>query len=272
MGNVTNEECTQLDFFGINLQFENCVVQSNNMIQSRQRLNLLSAKVIRAVIMQIKPGDQELKPYFISNKELLEITGSGSTNLYRDAQRIVNDISNNSIEIKVESKKNYTGIPWVIYCHYEGKEGLYIQMNPLLKPYLLNLQGHYTQYPFETIKDVKSVYTLRMYELIISYIPFKVIPRDGADIYLTVEEIRDSCCYNRFKKTDDLKKRVIDVAVDEINARTLYDISYDEVKKKVGKGVEGYNFHMNMKYHKTRSLPKNEKMTYQEVVEKFSNT
>lgn len=45
----------------------------------------------------------------------------------------------------------------------------------------------------------------------------------------------------------NLRNRVIDVGVKEINKKTLYDLSYDYFKK--GKSIIALIFHINMKYH-----------------------
>lgn len=56
--------------FDFNTNTEHYVVQSNELLEGKQNLKLNSAKIVRALIMQIKPDDEELKSYFISVQEL----------------------------------------------------------------------------------------------------------------------------------------------------------------------------------------------------------
>ena len=63
-------------------------------------MKLNSAKIVRALIMQIKPDDEELKSYFISVQELAKMLHISAANLYRDMDTITDDILTNHVAIK----------------------------------------------------------------------------------------------------------------------------------------------------------------------------
>ena len=52
--------------FDLNTNTEHYVVQSNELLEGKQNLKLNSAKIMRTLIMQIKPDDEELKSYLIT--------------------------------------------------------------------------------------------------------------------------------------------------------------------------------------------------------------
>ena len=52
--------------FDMNTNATNYVVQANELIEGKQNLKLNSAKIMRTLIMQIKPGDDQLKSYVIT--------------------------------------------------------------------------------------------------------------------------------------------------------------------------------------------------------------
>ena len=62
---------------------ENYIVQANSLIGGRQALGLNAAKLIRAAIMQIKPEEETLQPYFITVKQLAELLEISPDNFYR---------------------------------------------------------------------------------------------------------------------------------------------------------------------------------------------
>ena len=73
--------------------------------------------------------------------------------------------------------------------------------------------------------------------------------RNKEDIDKAVETLKECCgceskAYNTFS---NFRNRVIDIAVKEINEKTLFTLSYEYVKK--GKSVIALIFHINMKYH-----------------------
>jgi len=43
------------------------------------------------------------------------------------------------------------------------------EVNPSLKPYLLNITNNFTSYHLDTIAHLKSTYTIRIYELLKQY-------------------------------------------------------------------------------------------------------
>ena len=237
--------------FDFCLDTRNYVCQANSLVGGKQALKLNSAKLIRAAIMQVVRDDEELKPYIITISELAELLNVPKSNIYRDIDDITDDILNNPVYIREEvgKKVRWIKIAWVTRCEYNSDIGVAIKLNDELKPFLINLKDHYTQYTLDSILVMKSVYAIRIYELLQSEIMTRILPRAGTDIELSVETLKECCgceskAYNTFS---NFRNRVIDIAVKEINEKTLYTLSYDYVKK--GKSVIGLIFHINMKYH-----------------------
>lgn len=237
--------------FDFCLDTRNYVCQANALVGGKQALRLNSAKLIRSAIMQVVRDDTELKPYIITISDLATLLQVPKSNIYRDIDAITDDIINNPVFIKEESEKKvrWVKIPWVTRCEYNSDVGVLLKLNDELKPFLLNLKEHYTQYTLDTILAMKSTYAIRLYELLQSRIMSSMIPRDGTDIELSLQEIRESCgCESKAYDTfSNLRNRVIDIAVKEINEKTLYTLSYQY--RKSGKSVIGLIFHINMQYH-----------------------
>lgn len=240
-GQLTFEMC---------LDTGNYVVQSNSLIGGKQALKLNSAKLIRAAIMQCVYNDKELKSFKITISELSDLLGVPKSNLYRDIDDITNDIIQNPVFIKetTAKKESWIKIPWVSMCHYSSDFGLVIKLNDLLKPYLLNLREHYAQYTLDCILAMKSIYAVRIFELLQEKITMRMIPKDGIDVELSVQEIREACdCTDKFERFSNFKSKVIDMAMSEIERTTLYGIGYDYIKN--GRSVVGFKFHVTKKYY-----------------------
>lgn len=232
----------------LNTNTRNYVVQANELISGKQNLKLNSAKILRTLIMQIAPQDDEFKSYCISISSLSELLGISADNLYRDIDDITDDILSNPVSIRDHQLGKFVKIPWVTICAYEKGVGFVAKMNPLLKPFLLNLQEKYTQYQLDSILAMKSVYAIRIYELIMKESIIKFMPKEGTSILLTLQEIREACsCENKFERISNFKEKVLDVAVKEIMRTTLYTLHYDCVKK--GRNIYAIRFYINMIYH-----------------------
>lgn len=226
--------------FDFCLDTRNYVCQANSLIGGRQALKINSAKLIRAAIMQVVRDDTELKPYIVTIPELADLLRVPRSNLYRDIDDITNDIISNPVYVCEEvygsggKRVRWIKIPWVTRCEYRSDVGVALKLNDELKPLLLNLRDHYTQYALEEILAMKSVYSIRLYELLQSKIMSRSVPREGAEVEMSLDEIRECCgCTGKsYEVFANLRQRVIDVGVKEINQKTFYDVSYTAVKKR----------------------------------------
>ena len=236
--------------FDMCLNDSNYVVQANNLISGKQSLSLNGAKILRTAIMQIQKDDEELKPYIISTGELAELLHIPKDNIYRVIDSVSDELMSSYAEARAEQgeRKKFKKINWVSFCEYDSAVGFAIKLNSDMKPYLLNLKERYTQYTLDNILAMKSVYGVRIFELINEKIKTRLIPKTGTDIEMSLQYIRECCnCEKKYDRFSQFKARVLDRAVEEINRVTLFKVSYDYIKD--GKTVTGIMFHVNMKYH-----------------------
>lgn len=240
---------------------ENYVVQSNDLIAAKQALSLNSAKIFRAAVMQIKPDDNEFGYYKVSIRELSELLHVSASNLYRDVSKIEEELSTGVAVFKKYTKNKIRDIrvPLTSICDYESSVGLKIELNPKLKPYLLNLKRQYTQIPDNDYNLFTSVYALRIYELLMSKITLKVLPMEGTYIEIPINEIKEATSTEHYSRAADFKRKVLDISVKNINTHTMFRVSYTRLKKRSGK-YDTVRFFINMVYHPDCYLPKEDKV------------
>ncbi len=237
--------------FDFCIDARNYVVQANNLIGGKQALKLNSAKLIRSAIMQVVREDEELKPYIITIKDLSELLGVPASNIYRDVDEITDDIIKNPVYIREERNGktiDFIKIPWVTRCEYKSDVGIALKLNEELKPFLINLKEHYTQYTLQEVLAMKSVYGIRIFEMLQSKIMSRVLPKDGITVILSVQEIRECCdCEDKYPAFGNFRDKVIDKAVKEINRVTMFKVVYSYIKK--ARSVVEIKFDINMRYH-----------------------
>ena len=248
--------------FDFCLDTRNYVVQANALIGGKQALKLNSAKLIRSAIMQVVWEDEELKPYIITVKELSELLNVPASNIYRDIEDMTDDIISNPVyvrEMKNGKTLRFIKIPWVSRCEYESDVGVAIKLNEELKPFLINLKEHYTQYTLQEILAMKSIYAIRIFEILQSKIISSSIPKNGIHIILTVQELRECCdCEDKYPAFGNFKNKVIDKAVNEINRVTYYDLAFSY--KKNGRSVVAVDFFIVSKFWNKNNININEQI------------
>lgn len=236
--------------FDFCLDTRNYVVQANALIGGKQALKLNSAKLIRSAIMQVVRDDEELKPYIITIKELSELLGIQKSNIYRDIEDMTDDIIKNPVyvrEIKEGKTVRFIKIPWATRCEYKADVGVAIKLNEELKPFLISLKEHYTQYTLGEVLAMRSVYAIRIFEILQSKIMNGNVPVSGTHVVLSVQELRECCdCENKYLAFGDFQKRVISKAVSEINRVTYYDLSF--TYQKSGRSVVSIDFFIILKF------------------------
>lgn len=98
-------------------------------------------------------------------------------------------------------------------------------MHPDVVPFLFQLKNNYTQIDlFELAKLTDSVYSLRIFLMMMQW-------KSSGKVYKQLDELRrEFRLLDKYENTKDLRRRVIDMAVNEINEKTIYKVSY-ELKK-----------------------------------------
>ena len=228
-GQVTLKELTLGDFCS---DISNYVVQSNDLIFSEQKpLSEKAFKLTRLAIMQIKPDDNEFKPFTITLQEFANMLGIDSSNLYKIADDLTTEIQ--EAFVKDPLTGSYIKVGWTSLCSYVAGTGIILQLNDKLKPYLLNVKEKYTKYTAMEIVRLGSSYTGRPYE----FIQGKIIEDNDSSIgkkhhvVVSVSKLRElTGTTSTYQKFAHFKDRVLNTIVKDINEYTSSRISYTCIK------------------------------------------
>jgi len=247
---MKNEQAfEQYTLFDMQTETNKYINQHKSLVLSKQNLKINSAKILRLAMMQVEETDKELKPYYISIKELSELFDISPNNLYRDIRDITKEIGQNPFSIEVEDEdgvKMWQDLYLISVCQFSEKYGLIIKLNDALKPYLLNLKGDATKYLGSEILTMRSTYAIRIYEILMEKINGKFISDEGINLEFSVDYLRTLLnCTDKLTTFYNFRSRVIDMAINEINEKTPYKLDYSY--KKLGKVVNLIIFNIKRK-------------------------
>lgn len=228
----------------MNLDTDNLVVMSNDLIKSKSNLSLNEIKILRLAIMQVIKEDKDFQTYRVNITDLAKLLDIDKHNIYREADKITTSLLKEIVYIGDGNPKHkWKKFQWCSSCEYESGV-LTIKLHEDLKPYLLNLSELYTQYVLEDILNLKSVYSIRIYELIREEMKYqKVYANKEANIFLPIDVIRLSTdTEDKYEKFAMFRARVIDAAINEINDKLQYYVTYEPVKE--SRKVIGFKFNI----------------------------
>ena len=118
----------------------------------------------------------------------------------------------------------------------EGKGFVEVMFGNDIIPLITRLSKEYTEYELIQIRNLNSVYALRVFEMLMQW---KIL---GKTPLVTVEDLRSrlGIAGHQYKLMSNFKKRVLDLAINEINEHADITASYKQHKQ--GKAITGFTF------------------------------
>jgi plasmid replication initiation protein len=207
----------------INLNFtnidKNLVTKANKLVEARYKLTATEQKIILMLISKIEPDDLDFKRYRFRITDFEKLIGVKRKNLYTEMVNITENIMKRVLKLyDVDNNKLFL-THWVQNATYElGTGYAEFTFDPSLKPYLLHLKSSFLKYQLKNVVQLKSTYSIRIYELLKQY---EKIGERTFDLY----ELREILGLKpeEYKLYGDFKRYILKSAERELPKKT--DIS-----------------------------------------------
>lgn len=190
------------------------VVKSNDLVRARIDWTTIEHRITLKLIAQLRKDDKEFAAQTVRIRDVIELSGSKSNDLYSRAEEICEKLLGQKIRIRdntADGERRYRGFNLMSACEYvEGTGQIRARFNPDMRPFLLELKRRFTMYRLQFAMRLSSPYAVRFYEIL------KM--REGLHfIHLPVDELREMLCVeHKYHRFTDLKKHVIEPARKEI--------------------------------------------------------
>lgn len=206
------------------------VVKANTLVQkSRFSLSLQQQKIILYLISKIRPEDEEFKEYEFSIVDFCKTVGIDFDNggNYKELKTHILALRNSAVWV-TNGKGEEVTLAWIEKASINKRCGIIrIRLDSDMKPFLLQLKEHYTQYQLIYTLRMKSKYSLRLYELVMSFLYNKT---DTYSKCFTVEELRKLLDAEKYTRFCHFHEKVIKLAVEEINQYTDLNLTYRQIQ------------------------------------------
>ena len=219
------------------------ITKSNQLIQkTRYTLSTQQQKVLLFIIQKIQPNDKEFQTYEISLQDYCKIAGIEPTNgkNYQNIRASLKALRDKSFWITLDNGKE-TPVSWLNKVWVDpDKSTIEIRLDEDLKPYLLQLKSFFVSYNFYYVLAMRSQYSIRLYELLKSYENLSGMVFELKDLrkLLNLDE-------GKMERWVDMKRFVIEKAIEEINLLTDLIVEYEPIKQ--GRAVHDVKFSMRKK-------------------------
>jgi len=219
------------------------VRQSNSLIDASYRIaSVGEGRLIRALIAQISPSDEDFKLYRVSVADFARLFNITGESAYEQIKKAADELT--SRKIRIEKGKSWLFMNWLSSAEYVQGSG-YVELcfDKKLKPYLLQLKGYFTQYELESVVSFKSAYSIRIYELLKAE-QFKAARSGQFSKTFSYEELRVilGVADNEYSQFAFFRVNVIEIAVREINTSSNIAITQVDYPK-TGRKISHIVFH-----------------------------
>ena len=208
------------------------VVKANTLIEAKYKMGIEEQRLILYMVSLVEPQDEAFKEYEISVMDFSKMMNLTPKTQYNKFKQIGKNLTERGIWIK-EGQKTIK-LCWLASAAYDEGVGIIkLSFSPYLKPYLLQLKRNFTMYDLKNIMFLKSIYSIRLFELLKQY------EKLSQRVFL-LDELKNILCVENVKSYEnyaDLKKRIILVAQQELEEKCDICFTFEEIKegKKVAK-------------------------------------
>ena len=225
------------------------IVKDNALIQASYTLDLAEQRLILLAIIEARNSGQG-----ITHDSLLKIHASSYAKQFnvndKTAYTVVKDASKGLFDryVTYHDKNPKNGKDRSFHCRWVDKIGVepdsgivYMRFTSDVVPLITRLESHFTSYEIEKVANLTSGYAIRLYELLISWREVGKTPT------YEIDDLRQKLGVepDRYKELYNLKIRVLDLALKQINDHTDITATYEQ--HKTGRKVTGFTFTFKQK-------------------------
>ena len=224
------------------------VVKDNALINASYSLDLVEQRLILLAIVEARKTGKG-----INTNDALSVHADNYINHFNvhrnTAYQALKDACKNLFERRfsyqeLNKKGNVENVVsrWVSEVRYvESEATIKLIFSPAVVPLVTELERHFTSYELEQVSSLSSAYAVRLYEILIAWRSIGKVPM------IRLEELRNrlGLGVNEYKAMCDLKKRVLDLAINQISEHTDITASYEQHKQ--GRTIVGFSFKFKQK-------------------------
>lgn len=218
------------------------VCKANALIEARYRLSTVEHRLLLACIAQIRRNDQSLTDeelYTVTALEIAESADIPRQVAYRDLQAAVERLFERYVRVPYgpdgSSQVAIRKFRWVQEVVYRQEEGrVQLRFSKPVLPYLNQLTRQFTTYHLRDVAKMTSSHAIRFYELMMQW-------RQAGERTVEVDWLKQTFqIEDKYKSIRDLKRFVIDIAIEQINTYSPMWIKWEQIK--TGRRVTAFRF------------------------------
>lgn len=234
------------------------VYKSNALVEAAYRLSVHEQRIVLSAISQVRRGETVTDEvlYSVSAADISRLAGIAVDDAYGKLKDAALRLKRREVRLTEEpsgrKKPSVMITGWVQTIIYrEGEGRVELRFTKDMLPYLTELREQFTKYALSDVAKMDSAYAIRLYELLMQW-------SSTGQREISLEDFRRILqLEGRYPAIRDLKRWVLEPAIDQINEHSPWSASWEQ--RKTGRRVTHLSFTFEPKNKKLKQ-PKKPKL------------
>lgn len=262
MSSIPEKQENQKQVLTLNELSKRKVVEHNSLITSIAKMDKTPLKMFELAVSYINteepPKDNIV---YLSKRDLFAFFKVSDNDKHSRFKEAIEKMQKQAFfQIKEEAGKGFkfksiVPIPYVEWTDYHDE--VKIEFHREIMPYLINLKKNFTQHALSDLAELNSKYSIILYRwLSMNYNQYEHYSVKGVRRAEQVESYRNPSIsikelrimtdtVNDYERFQSLETWILKKPLEEINAHTSFDVTYDKIKK--GRSIDSIVFHIEKK-------------------------
>ena len=246
------------------------IVKDNALINASYNLDLVEQRLILLAIIEARQSGKGINandPLTVNAESYINHFKVHRNTAYQALKDACNDLFARQFSYQELSDKGNVinkKSRWVSESGYIDQEAV-VQLifAPAIVPFITRLEQCFTQYEIQQISELSTGYAIRLYELLIAW------RTTGKTPLIELMQFRQKMGVldNKYTAMCDLKKRVLDPAIKQVNEFTDINVTCEQHKK--GRSIVGFSFKFKQKEPKLTERTVHSSLKDQNTVDMF---
>ena len=223
------------------------IKQSNRLVEARYNLTKYEQRMMIAICSQLNPNADDFERVRVGVADMAEFCKMKGKNPYVSVKNTIMRLAGRTLQIKT-ADGGWLVSHWLQSARYYPSEGIVeYKVDNDLKPELLQLKAAYLSTKALPLMEFRRDYSARLYFIL------KKMLKVGKFEY-ELDFFRDRFQLGEtYKRFSNLKDRILEPAIAEINEKSDIDVEHKYLKK--GRSYVSVEFTVTLKKKKKEALP-----------------
>ena len=227
----------------------NLIVKDNALIEASHKLSEIEQRLVLLAILKAREFCDSIeqlkdKELIIHAEDYIKAFGVDRDAGYKSLKKAVMGLYRAEWGYRFINAKGNIEVAYERFTqsakYVENEATVKFMFANAIIPMLVELERNFTSYEIAQVANLQSRYAMRLYECLIRF-------KASKTLNITLDELRFrfGLLDTEYKVMSDFKKRVLDMAVKDINENTDITVKYDQHKQ--GRTITGFTFKFKQK-------------------------